>query len=107
MNGKVKAIINLLFRIEAEMRALHLWSDRRPSARALNSDQPFAVDTLGFEQWLQFIFLERMHAMVEGHQLPSSCDIAPMAEEALPQRLKKREVLIELLREFDVLINQD
>ena len=64
------------------MRDIGLWSDLIPSDEALASTQPFAVDTLEFVEWLQFIFLPRMKNLVEtGSPLPSNCGIAPMAEE--------------------------
>lgn len=40
------------------------------------------VATLDFPQWLQFIFLPRMQALIEyAARLPTACAIAPYAEE--------------------------
>lgn len=76
------AIAELLIDIEKELRELRLWDVASPSLEALQSRQPFAVDTLTFPQWLQFIFLPRMHDLVEGlHPLPHASGIAPMAEQ--------------------------
>lgn len=62
-----------------------LWSTRPPTPEALASQQPFACDTLRFEQWLQFIFVPRMQALIEaGSPLPRHMQVAPMAEETLP-----------------------
>ena len=48
----------------------------------MESTQPFAIDTLEFYQWLQFIFLPTMYQLLEdGQDLPTECAIAPMAEE--------------------------
>jgi uncharacterized protein YqcC (DUF446 family) len=33
------------------------WDEVPPSIEALSSVEPFSVDTLDFEQWLQWIFL--------------------------------------------------
>ena len=72
----------LLIDVEAELRQLRLWDDEPPSAEALASTQPFAIDTLTFPQWLQFIFLPTMYRLVEERAaLPAECGITPMAEE--------------------------
>ena len=72
----------LLIDVEAELRQLRLWDEEPPSAEALASTQPFAIDTLTFPQWLQFIFLPTMYHLVEEHaDLPAECGITPMAEE--------------------------
>jgi uncharacterized protein YqcC (DUF446 family) len=72
----------LLIDLEAELRQMQLWGDEAPSPEALASQQPFAIDTLTLPQWLQFIFLPRMYALIEaGAPLPRKCGIAPMAEE--------------------------
>ncbi|PHS74623.1 MAG: pseudouridine synthase [Porticoccus sp.] len=71
-----------LFAVEQHLRDLDVWSDSAPSPEALASDQPFAIDTLEFVEWLQFIFLPRMQDLVQrGAPLPAACGIAPMAEE--------------------------
>lgn len=76
------AVGELLIDLECHMRTLGLWQEQRPSQQALNSTQPFAVDTLTFPQWVQFIFIEKMQNMVnEQLPLPDSCGIAPMCEE--------------------------
>ncbi|MEP5765069.1 MAG: YqcC family protein [Halieaceae bacterium] len=72
----------LLIDVEAHLRQMGLWRAEPPSAQALASTQPFCIDTLGFDQWLQFIFLPTMYELVEsGRPLPTECAIAPMAEE--------------------------
>lgn len=71
----------LLVDLERHLIGLDLWSQTTPSDEAMASEAPFACDTMPFEQWLQFIFLPRMHILVEKEQpLPSSIAIAPMAE---------------------------
>ncbi len=72
----------LLTQLEAELQTQHRWESEPPDAAALQSRQPFAVDTLDFDQWLQWLFLPRMHDLLV-HQLPlpRDCCIRPMAEE--------------------------
>ncbi len=72
----------LLIDVEAHLRQMGLWQAEPPPAEAFLSTQPFAIDTLGFDQWLQFIFLPTMYELIEtGSDLPTECAIAPMAEE--------------------------
>ena len=72
----------LLIDVEAQLRQLGLWQEQPPPSEALASTQPFCIDTLGFDQWLQFIFLPTMYELLDaGADLPTECAIAPMAEE--------------------------
>ena len=72
----------LLIDVEAHLRQMGLWDSEPPPAEAMQSTQPFAIDTLEFYQWLQFIFLPTMYRLLEdGEDLPTECAIAPMAEE--------------------------
>ncbi|HEY7885114.1 MAG TPA: YqcC family protein [Cellvibrionaceae bacterium] len=76
------AVADILMDIEKELRELGLWESEPPSAEALASTQPFAIDTLTFSQWLQFVFIPGMYRLVENRDaLPASCHIAPMGEE--------------------------
>ena len=75
-------VAEVLIDIEAQLRQLGQWHKVQPTAEALSSEEPFCVDTLTFTQWLQFIFLPTLYAMLEeGQALPQRCGIAPMAEE--------------------------
>ena len=94
-----------LLALEAALRQLSLWSDEPPSQEALSSEQPFAMDSLEFEEWLQFIFLPTMYDVLDsGTALPKCCAIAPMAEETVGKRALPTEPLILTLRELDQLI---
>lgn len=76
-----------LDQLEARMIAEQLWSSQVPSAEALQSTKPFCVDTLSFEQWLQFIMLPTFRAMItQVLPLPTQCDIHSMATEMWKDR---------------------
>lgn len=95
----------VLTAIEAELRRLGLWSDTRPSAAALRSQMPFCFDTLAFEQWLQWVLLPRIWALLQqGAPLPPHSGIAPLAEVYFEQQAVEATDLIALLREFDRLL---
>lgn len=104
--NKYQAATVLLNHIEAELKQLMLWQDHNPDAQALASQQPFCCDTLDFHQWLQFILLPRMHALIEGKQpLPDKIAIAPMAEESFKTQSKNAIPLIGYLADFDRLLS--
>ena len=71
---------DLLFELEEILKAAGLWSAVMPSQDALASQQPFACDTLDFEQWLQFILIPRLRALLKSKTLPPPMQIHPMAE---------------------------
>ena len=82
-------IAERLIDVEASLRQLNLWAAEPPALHALQSEQPFAIDTLAFEQWLQFIFLPTLYQVLErGAALPDRSVIAPMAEETLRSQLE-------------------
>lgn len=92
----------LLNQIEVELRQLQLWSPLPPDSAALASTLPFCCDTLSFAQWLQFVFLPRMRALVEGRQpLPTKSGISAMAEEALAPITADKVLLIQRIAELD------
>ena len=69
---------------------------------------PFCLDTLNFDQWLQFVFLPTLYAMLEARQpLPSACAIAPMAEEILPRLGLPSGPLLASLAEIDRVLTDD
>ncbi len=97
-----------LLELEALLRNRRLWSREHPGKLALASDQPFACDTLSFPEWLQFIFIPRLHQLAERRApLPQTCDVAPMAEEYFRARAIEAETVIRQLRDIDVLITEN
>ena len=95
-----------LLHIEMELRRLRLWASDSPSDEALASAVPFAVDTLLFTEWLQFIFLPRMKALLENDApLPTVSGMAPMAEEYFRGVRHDGGQLIRLLQTMDRLLS--
>lgn len=105
MESRFASTASLLIDVEHELRVLGLWETTQPSAEALASDQPFAVDTLSFTQWLQFVFIPKMTALIEQENLPDTCAVAPMAEEYFKQTGFTAGVLIGHLHAIDYLIS--
>lgn len=97
----------LLLDLEAALRNAALWESRAPDALALASTEPFCIDTLDFCQWLQFVFLPRMHEMLEGGQpLPENCAIAAMAEVHFAAVATSGETVLSVLRRIDACITE-
>ena len=98
----------VLIDVEAELRRLRLWDDDSPAPEALASTQPFAVDYLTLPQWLQFIFLPRMYALIENEaEMPGLCGIAPMAEEYFRGSNLPTSPLLDALERIDALLSGD
>lgn len=105
MNNIHIAVAEVLIDIEKELRDLQLWDNEMISEEALASEQPFAVDTMTFPQWLQFVFLPRMYFMIEQQmQLPGNCGIAPMAEEYFSVLSLPASPLVSHLQKIDELL---
>ncbi len=87
--------------IESALKSSELWSISPPSDEAMESSMPFAVDTMPFENWLQFIFLPKMRQLLEQKLLPPGpAQIFPIAEEVYKNNSDARP-LLDALRKFD------
>ena len=96
----------LLVSREGELQALGWWEQQAPSAQALQSQQPFCVDTLELAQWLQWVFVPRMRSIVSSdHPLPSQCGIHDMAEVVYREQLTRVANLLSSLKRIDTAIN--
>jgi uncharacterized protein YqcC (DUF446 family) len=106
MDKRFVAIADQLLLIERELRVLGHWGEISPSVEALASVEPFCVDTLEFEQWLQWIFLPRMKQILEENlPLPNASGILAMAEMVYASRPGHGLGLQRLLAQFDELIS--
>ena len=100
-----RTLADLLIELEKELRLMQLWEMQSPAPEALASVEPFAVDQLSFNQWLQFVFLPRMAALVESEApLPDNCSVVPMAEEFFKGQKVEAAAIISRLAAIDRLI---
>lgn len=107
MDGRLPQLADQLLLIERELRVLGWWSAEAPSAEALASVQPFCVDTLSFEAWLQWIFLPRMKQLLESAgPLPQASGIKEMAEVSYRGQEARVQGLLQALGTFDQLIGR-
>lgn len=102
---RIDALLNAM---QQEMDRIGMWENNAPPAEKLASEQPFCYDTLHVGQWLQWIFIPRMKAIIE-HQspLPLRCDIFPYAEESLAGYTVDTMTLLSLIKEIDAIITDD
>lgn len=98
----------LLWALETELRAQGRWDKQTPPAEALASTQPFAIDLLSFDQWLQWILLPRMNELLALQlPLPSNSAIAPMAEEVYESGDPGAARIIMIIADIDLLLSED
>lgn len=105
--GGYAALADILLALEMQLRAHGLWEQNPPSPQALASTAPFCIDTLGFHQWLQFIFIPRIKAIIEsGAPLPHASGLVPIAEEFFRGTSDQGQSIIQVLQAFDDFIAQ-
>lgn len=89
--------------LKQRLKQHNLWQSHPPETERLQSDQPFAVDTLQPEEWLQWIFIARIEALIAaGAPLPKGFSIAPYYEEVWKHQ-PDYQTIIELLTKIDEL----
>ncbi|WP_445767396.1 YqcC family protein [Rheinheimera sp.] len=99
MSDLVKA---LLGELETELKQQHLWASAPPDAAALASSLPFCYDTMPLENWLQFIFLPRMQALLDARlSLPAKISVLPIAEQAFSHLGSQADPLLQIIKRID------
>ena len=99
MSDLVKA---LLSELETELKQQHLWASAPPDAAALASSLPFCYDTMPLENWLQFIFLPRMQALLDARlSLPAKISVLPIAEQAFSHLGSQAAPLLQIIKRID------
>lgn len=91
-----------LLAIESLLKQAELWQSVAPASEAFASTAPFCLDTMSPLQWLQWVLLPKMQALVDaGSPLPVTLAIAPYFEVSLEAEFPQRTPLLQLLNEFD------
>ena len=87
--------------IEAELRRLGWWRDEPLPPEMYNFTQAFAMDTMPFQHWLQFIFIPRVRDIIASEgDFPRSSQVGAQAVREF-DGVYEAEGLISLLSEFD------
>jgi len=92
----------LIDEIEAEMKRSGLWQNEPLKPEQLNFRKAFAMDTMAFSQWLQFIFVPRVHEAIAANRFPSSSSVGGQAVREF-DTVPNASRLTTLLSEFDAL----
>ena len=93
-------------KIEAEMKALGWWRSEPPPPEAYNFQQAFAMDTMTFSSWLQFIFIPKVREIIaKGGVFPRSSQVAAQAVREF-DGVNEADTLIGLLSDFDAMIDR-
>lgn len=89
--------------IEIELKRIGFWQTEPLHAEQYNFYQAFAMDTMTFSQWLQFVFIPRVNDLIaERGQFPKSSSVGAQAVREF-DGLVHSDHLITLLSEFDAL----
>lgn len=86
--------------IEAEMRRIGMWQEAPLRPEQLRFTQAFAMDTMTFSQWLQFVFLPRLREAIATNIFPASSSVAAQAVREF-DGYPNADGLLTLLAEFD------
>lgn len=94
----------LLEKLELALKSHGHWQETSPSDKALASVEPFAVDTMFCQEWLQWIFIPKMNQLVIAqHPLPTNFSISPYVEEAM-KGMSGADDIYRITLEFDNLM---
>lgn len=86
-----------------ELQKLALWQTTPPKIDAFLSEQPFALDTMQAHEWLQWIFIPRMYALIEANANLPQFALHPYFEEALKDQETNINHLLHLIKQLDEL----
>ncbi len=92
-----------LTEIENEMKRIGYWQSQPLRPEQYNFHSAFAMDTMAFSQWLQFIFIQRVQSIIDQRgEFPKSSSVGAQAVREF-DGLDETNHLISLLSEFDQL----
>lgn len=103
-----KSLEKHLDKLAHELQCANLWDNHPPHPDKLNSSEPFCVDTLQFEQWLQWVFIPKLHeliAMPEFSGLPNKSDIHTMADYVFTEYPQNTDNVCEAIKQVDQTLN--
>jgi uncharacterized protein YqcC (DUF446 family) len=96
----------LAAQIEAEMKAIGCWSEQALPESAYDFRQAFAMDTMAFSQWLQFILIPRVRQIIAAQdEFPSQSMVGVQAVREFDGDARAGR-LVSLLSEFDGLFDE-
>ena len=95
------AVESKLNEIEAELKRVGFWREEPLPGEAYNFSLAFAMDTMPFAWWLEFVFIPRVREIIaEKGQFPSRSMVGAQAIREYDTDQDAGE-LVRLLNEFD------
>src|SRR5450432_724325 len=99
-----QSVASLLDRIEEEMHACDFWQSAPPTPAQLAFTEAFAMDTMTFTQWLQFVFIPSVRNAIASNDFPSSSSVGVQSVREFDCDPRAGR-LVTLLSEFDALFD--
>lgn len=94
VEGKINAI-------EGEMKKLGWWREEPLPEEMYNFQRAFAMDTMPFQFWLQFVFIPKVHEVIAARgNFPRESHVAAQAVREF-DGVNEASDLITLLSDFD------
>lgn len=96
-----------LQQLELELQTQKLWSAVAPDPKALESTTPFMYDTLKLHQWLQWVYIPRLRAVMDAKgALPHQSHVYPLASHEWEQSTDfDKSNLLRLINRIDACLN--
>ncbi len=83
------------------MKSSGMWSTEPPPPEAFNFQAAFAMDTMPFVHWLQFVFIPRVRDIIAAHgKFPHSSQVGAQAIREF-DGINEADGLVSLLIDFD------
>jgi N-acetyl-anhydromuramoyl-L-alanine amidase len=96
-------LLNQLQKITKELQKINLWQTMPPNPDAFLSQEPFALDTMQPHEWLQWVFIPRMQALIDAKANLPKFALHPYFEEALKEQKQNVNHLLSLIKQLDEL----
>ena len=103
---KYSLIANKATEIEVELKRINRWTTAELPPEKFENMGAFGSNTMTFEQWIQFVLLQRIHQVIESKgQFPSQSQVGTYAIRNFDGD-PDADNLVRLLNELDDLIVQ-
>lgn len=101
-----QAVTAELNELQSQMERKGLWQTLPPSPDKMMSVEPFSIDTLTFLEWLQWVYIARLRAIIEADaELPSGAQVYPYGEEAFKAAGIQADDILLTVKRLDQLLS--
>ncbi|MCX8712777.1 1,6-anhydro-N-acetylmuramyl-L-alanine amidase AmpD [Gilliamella sp. B3464] len=105
--SQAQKIVKQLELIKLELQNIRLWQTTPPPTAAFLSQEPFAIDTMQSHEWLQWIFIPRILALIDAKTKIPTFALHPYFEEALKEHPENTVQLLYLIKQLDKLSTEN